>query len=324
MNILPYKRQKIDRYLSVWLSKHFCYSDFGVSGMVDNSHHGNRYVMGDTPGTGFLVRETDSRSYHDFVNRQMAKHQSSYWRFLTGKEPNYDRELKLAGVALKTCDEPRKHELMECYINALSIGRSAEEIERIIRAVKRKLSHHSNKYLVSVIGHYKRKIKVLDRDVDSVQYDVAEHYSPEVNAAYGEMIEAFSKMISRCRRVWHHNEKVEGNFVQVFFDLGTFDFIKCGNGMPLMRDSVGTSYYLLPDAIIVARGSLDFDLIPLKDLTVVCQETAITETTELLSVRLGDAACMMLIPDLKLTFYFNHAHVVVDFVQALNKLKTTI
>ena len=131
-------------------------------------------------------------------------------------------------------------------------------------------------------------------------------------------------MIARCRRVWHQADKSTGEFKQVFFDLGIFDFIRSDSFMPLMRDSQGICYYLLPDAVIAARSSVDFDILPLKTLTMVCQETAIEETTELLSSRVGDAACMILIPGLDRTFYFNHARVVVDFVEAVNKLKALL
>ncbi len=324
MRILPFRRKRIDRNLVVYVSNYFHYTDFGVRDTDDRRRFGRRFIMAATPGTGFFERESESRSYHDFVRRQVARQRHIYWRLLTGREPNYDKELQLASEALKAAEEPRRRELLECYVNALTVGRDEELLERLIRAVKNKMRHRSNKYLVSVIGHYKHKIRQLEHDMEAVEYRVEDHYSPEVCAAYREATEAFGKMVNRCRRVWHHNEKVYDNFAQVFFDLGTFDFIRTDNYMPLMRDSVGRTYYLLPDAMIVARGSLDFDLVPLKTLTVVYQETSIAETTDLLSVRVGDAACMMLIPELGLTFYFNHAQVVVEFVHALDKLKALL
>ena len=95
-------------------------------------------------------------------------------------------------------------------------------------------------------------------------------------------------------------------------------------GQVFTPEFLADNNYLLPDAVIVARSSVDFDILPLKDLTMVCQETAIEEATELLSSRVGDAASMVLIPGLNLTFYFNHARVVIDFVQAVDKLKATL
>ena len=308
----------------VTVSEHFRYTDFGVREKNYNVLAGRRYVMGPTPGTGFFEREADSRSYHLFVQHQFKAHRHTYWRLLTGREPNYDRELRRAREVLKDTREPRSRELLECYVNALTVGRDEELLERVIDALKRKMRGHSNKYLVSIIGHYKHKIRQLERDMESVEYHVDEHFSAEVYEAYREMTEAFERMVNRCRRVWHHNEKVYDNFAQVFFDMGIFDFIKTESHLPLMRDSRGTHYYLLPDMMVVARNSLDFDLVPLKTLTVVCQETSIAETTDLLSVRVADAACMMLIPELGLTFYFNHARVVMDFVHALDKLKSLL
>ena len=321
MTIFPYKVKKIGDHLRVRVSNHFYYSDFGIRDGGDMSRYGRRYVCTGTPGTGFIERDSESHSYHEFVRSHMAVQQPRYLNMLLGREPNYERELKVAHEAMQATTDPRKRELLECYTNALVIGRREEEIQRIIRGVKRKMGHHTNKYMVSVISHYKHKINQLERDIISVEYHVKDHYSPEVYAAYNTMVEAFSKMVARCRRVWHHNDKVTGNFAQVFFDLGIFDFIRNENFLPVIRDSVGGTYYLLPDAVLVVRSSVDFDIVPLKTLTMVCQETAIEETTEMLSSRIGDAACMILIPELKLTFYFNHAHVVVDFVHAVDELK---
>ena len=324
MTLIPYKREKVDAHLRVKVSQYFHYSDFGVLDSSDKGHYGRRFICSGTPGTGFIERESESHSYHDFVRKHPSVQPPKYWRLFLNQEPSFDRELDKANELMRSSDDPRKRELMECYANALTVGRLEERIQRYIRAVKNKMGHHTNKHLVSVISHYKHKIAQLERDIISVEYHVENHYSPEVLQAYKAMTEAFSAMVNRCRRVWHHNDKVDGNFVQVFFDMGIFDYIRYGNFLPLMRDSLGVDYYMLPDAVIVARSSTDFDLVPLKTLTVVCQETAIEETTELLSSRVGDAACMMLIPDFNLTFYFNHAHVVVDFVHALDELKKVL
>ena len=324
MKILPFKYKKVADDLRVRVSNHFFYSDFGVRDASEVRHYGRRYICEETPGTGFIERESESHSYHEFVRKHMSVQRPKYKNLLLEKEPDYNRELQRANELMHTTDDPRKRELMEYYTNALTVGRMEEDIQRMIRGAKDKMGHHHNKYVVSIISHYKHKISQLERDMTSVEYHVKNHYSAETYAAYEAMSEAFSKMVMRCRRVWHHNESVSGNFAQVFFDMGIFDFIRAEGFLPLMRDSLGVRYYFLPDVLIVARSSVDFDLVPLKTLTIVCQETAIEETTELLSSRIGDAACMMLIPELNLTFYFNHAHVVVDFVQAVNELKKTL
>ena len=324
MKVLPFSRKKVANNLYVWVSAHFYYSDFGVCDSGEERRYGRRYICEGTPGTGFIERESESQSYHDFVRNYMSVQPPKYWNLLLDREPDYNRELQRVNEQLRVTDDERKRVLLECYTNALTIGRQEEEIQRTIRGVKNKMGHHHNKYMVSIISHYKHKISQLERDMAAVEYHVKDHYSDETYAAYRNMNEAFGKMIKRCRRIWHHNDKVEDHFVQVFFDRGVFDFISNEDYLPVMRDSVGVRYYLLPDAVIVARSSVDFDIVPLKTLTMVCQETAIVETSELLSSRVGDAACMVLIPELKLTFYFNHAHVVVDFVHAVDELKKTL
>ena len=324
MTIIPYTFKKVGDGLHIKVSKHFFYDDFGVRDFNEMGHYGRRFICAGTPGTGFIERDSESHSYHEFVRHHMAVQHPKYLNLLFDKEPNYERELKRAKELLHNTTDERKREIVDCYINALTIGRMEEEMQRIIRGVKDKMGHNHKKHLVSIISHFKRRIAQLERDMSSVEYHLEKHYSDETWQAYEAAVEAFSAMVHRCRRVWHRNDKAADNFKQVFFDLGIFDFIRADCFMPMMRDSEGVSYYLLPDAVIVARSSVDFDILPLKTLTMVCQETAIEETTELLSSRVGDAACMILIPGLNLTFYFNHARVVVDFVQAVDKLKATL
>lgn len=324
MKLFSYKRKKVADNLYVRVSNHFYYSDFGVRDYEAGIAYGHRYVCSGTPGSGFIERDSESQSYHDFVRRHMCNRRPSYWNMLLEKEPDYNRELLHADTAMRLATDPRKRELLECYTNALSIARHEEEIQRTIDGVKRKMGHRHNKYMVSIISHLKRKAIRLEHDMSAVEYQVKDHYTPETYEAYGAMIDAFCKMSARCRRIWHHGRGRAGRFMQVFFDIGVFDFIRNEKYLPLMRDSEGVSYYILPDSIIVARSSTDFDLVPLKTLTVVYQDTSISETTEMLSGAIGEAACMLLIPELNLTFYFNHAHVVVDFVKSIDQLKQTL
>ena len=76
--------------------------------------------------------------------------------------------------------------------------------------------------------------------------------------------------------------------------------------------------------MIVARSSFDFDVVPLKTLTIVSQELAIEEPTEAMLGQMGDAASMIKIPEFDLNFYFNHVRAVVDFVRAVDRLKETL
>ena len=323
MKILPYKRVRVAERLWVKVSNHFHYSVFGVRDTGEMRYTGRRYIPSGIPGTGFVERESESHSYHEFVRHEMAKTRPVYLRMLLGLEPNFGREIARVETALRGNCEGERRRLLECYLNALGVARSEEKVQRVVRGIKDKIGHHSNKYLVSVLSHYKHKISRLERDIASVEYHLEQHYDAATLEAYTAMVDAFAKMAS-CRRVWHYNEEMHDNFAQVFFDLGIFDFIRSECYLPVMRDSKGISYYLLPDSVLVARSSVDFDLVPLKGMTIVSQELAIEEPVEMLSSRLGDAASMIRIPDLGLTFYFNHVRAIVNFVQAIDKLKETL
>lgn len=325
MKLFPYKLVKVTEGLHVKVSNHFYYSDFGIRDFDEMRYNGRRYVMPGAPGTGFIERESESHSYHVYVRKLLALQKPNYWRMLLGKEPDFERELKAANAALLNVSDKRSRELLESYSNALTIAQKEERMERVVRGIKDRMGHHSNKFMVSVMSHYKSKMRQLEHDMDSVVWKVKDHCSPETYEAYTEMVQAFTRVAS-CRRIWCQcvNKKGRERYQQVYFDLGVFDFIRNEHYLPILRDPNNIHYYILPDMFIVARSSVDFDILPMKSLTVVSQELSIEEPTENMMNRLGDAASMIKIPNLGLDFYFNHVRPVVEFVNALDKLKATL
>ena len=314
---------KVTEGLYVKVTRHFHYSDFGVRTNGEQRYTGRRYIQGWAPGTGFFVRDSESHTYRQFVRKQVSRQRPRYWRFLLGMEPDFVKEIKAVGDALAVCSDSYKRQLLESYQNALSVARVEERMQRIIRGIKNKIGHKSNKFFVSVLSHYKSKVAQLEADMKSVEYDVKDHCSPATYAAYTEMVEAFIKLAA-CRRVWHYNDEVKGNFVQVHFDLGVFDYIRSENFLPVMRDSLGVHYYILPDCVLVAHSSVDFEIVPHSEVSIIFQELSIEEPVEVLSSRLGDAASMIRIPRFNVTYYFNHVRPVVCFTEAYEKLKATL
>lgn len=323
MKILPKKRAKVAEGLYVLISNHFYYSDFGIRNMGEMRYSGRRFVMTGTPGTGFIERESESHSYHLFVRGWLAKQHPKYYRMLLGMEPDFDRTLKEANKAMLRSSDPKQREMLECYVNALTVARNEERLERVVRGIKDKMGHHSNKFMVSVMSHYKNKIRQMEHDMLSVIWHVKDHCSAESYEAYVKAVDAFTRVAS-CRRVWLYNPDKKMGYNQVFFDVGVFDYMRSECYIPIMRNPDGTHYYLLPDSLIVARSCTDFDVMPLKTLTIVSQELAIEETNEAMVGRLGDAASMIKIPELNLTFYFNHVRPIIEFVKAVDELKETL
>ena len=323
MTIFPYKMVKVTEGMHVKVSNHFYYSDFGARAAGEQRYTGRRFVMEDTPGTGFIERESDSHTYRQFVRKKIAVQRPRYWRLLLGKEPSFDRELQRVSTAMDHNSDPRKRLILESYQNALAIARTEERLQRIIRGIKDRIGHKSNKFFVSVLSHYKNKASHLSEDMRSVQLDVRSLCSPETYAAYVDMVDAFVQM-ANCRRIWHYNERVKSRFAQVYFDLGVFDFIHSETYLPLMRDSVGRHFYILPDSVIVAHSAVDFEVVPLAELSIIMQELSVEEPVEVLSTRLGDAASMIKIPRFDISFYFNHVRPIVHFIDALDRLKATL
>ena len=323
IKIFPYSRKKVADGLYVNVPNHFFYTDFGVCSDKKSQGYGRRYVCEGTPGTGFLERDSESHSYHEFVRQLQRSQRWTYWKMVTGQELDFDREQRRAKQATREASDEKKRELLECYTNSLAIAKSEEILERVVVGIKKKIGHQSNKFMSSVLSYYKNKISQLDSDISEVEYDVKASCSPEVYKAYTEMVLAF-RGVAGCRRVWHYNEERRQKFVQVWFDLGTFDFIRNGDYLPVLRTSKGETLYLLPEHIIVAKSSVDFEVLPLRKVTLVCQELAIEETVESLTSRLGDAASMLRIPELGHTWYFNHVRPVMYFFECYERLKDLI
>ena len=321
MTLLPFKMKKVADGLAVRVSNHFLYTDFGVTDSRDQNRYGRRYVCTGTPGTGFIERESESHSYREFVRNNFKKQRPKYLNLLLNREPNFDREIKLARAALDQATESMKRAILDAYINALTVASVDEDIERIQRGIKDRIGHHDHKkYYVSVLSHYKHKVSQLRDDMESVVYNVRNSCTDEQYQAYLRLVEVFIKVAS-CRRIWNQNDNSRLKYDQVFFDLGTFDFIRSEVYLPVLRSSKGVDYYLLPTAIIVARSSVDFDVVPLADVTLVCQEMAIQETIEVLSSRLGDAASMLRIPTFDQTWYFNHVRPIMHLAGAYDELR---
>ena len=321
MPILPFKWVKIGDGVIVRLSQHFCYTDFGVRESNDQREYGRRYINTGAPGTGFIERETESRSYGRFVNDCLKRQKPSYFKMLFGLEPNYKHELVAARHALDEATDPLKNRILDSYVNALSVGEVEEQVERLQRGVKDRIKrHHHNKYYTSILSHYKHKVHQLERDMVSVQLDVKDTCTPEQYASWLRLVEAFVNMAS-CRRIWNQKGKTHSEYEQVFFDLGVFDFLRAECFLPVMRTCTGVDYYILPTSILVARSSVDFDVVPIRDVNIVCQEMAIQETIEVLNSRLGDAASMLYVPKFDQRWYFNHVRPIMHFVGAYDELK---
>lgn len=320
MKILPYKRIKVTEGLYIMQSQHFYYTEFGVRDFEERRYTSNRYVNTGTPGTGFIEREIESHGYHDFVRSFTNKQQPNYWRLLTGQEPSYEKELLRARKALSEAEEPMRRRILEAYVNALGVGQMEEQLERVVEGIKVKIGNHSSKFLVSVLSHYKIRIKKLEADMRSVALNVRDMCTEEQYEAYKEVVETFSK-VAENRRVWQYNEEAKHRYEQVYFDMGIFDFIRSENYLPVLRDSRGREFYILPTVVVVAKSNVDFECVPLKDLTIVGQELSIEEPVEVISQRLGDVSSMLRIPAYDVTWYFNHVRTLVKFVAAINELK---
>jgi hypothetical protein len=158
----------------------------------------------------------------------------------------------------------------------LPLAKEAELGEKIIQCIK-DLGHRRHKltsYQSHVISNYKSRIARLGHDVRDIQLSVAKLCDEERYNHFANVVIPFTELAA-SHRIWHSREaydKLDSAFEQVYFDMGIFDFIQAPLMTPVMRDSIGQSFYLYPDFLIVSRDSVDFDVYGLQDITFLFRE----------------------------------------------------
>lgn len=333
--------------MRVPVSRHFRYSQIGVRGRYAAIDMYGAFLTTDAPGVGFFMKSSDSHSYRKFVNEYKQKQKQNFWTLISGKEPNFDRQIKLVEGALETCsNDPEKAKILATYQSCLYIAKEAEMLERIVQGIKDKMGSHTNKLYVSVVSHYKSRIATLDHDIRAAQINVKNGMDEAKLASWGNVVDQFHQLVD-ARRVWSVKKggvESPDAFVQVFADMGIFDFVQSPFDTPILRDYNGTHYYFYPSGIVRARSSVDFDMIPYHELTVKASVVDLNSlsggvdftmtqagknknkkyahsdvVSSLYGQTRGNTLGALSFPELDLTFLCNHVGPTKDFADALNK-----
>lgn len=340
------KRMTVAEGLRLPVSRHFHYSTFAVKGRYDNGAGLSTFVVEGTPGTGFFVRNSESHSYRRFVNAAQKKNQQNILTLLLRKEPDFDKEYNRVSEAFSKAKNDNERRILSSYQNVISLARDEEQLQRIVRAIKDRIGNHPSKSLVSVLSHYKSSIASLERDVYSAQVNYDKLLDDDQKQAWSKLIDTFHLLVN-SRRVWSvfDNDGIPA-YQQVFFDMGVFDYIKSPGNTPVMRDHRGMHYYALPDGLVAARSSVDFDFHPWKTLDVKFSVVDISTLavrpqfnshkqgkskrsgTDALSTLYGTTRAQVVgevyIPKVDCRFYVNHTGPAEDFVKAIDEWKKCI
>lgn len=310
MKILPKKLMRVSDRVVIPVSQYFAYSTFGVLGNYVNQYHYINFLCDGTVGTGFFVRDTESQSYQDFCREFRKKIKPNYWRFVTGREFSFKKEMKRVHDALTETDDPIRRRILDTYFNCLTIAKDEEVMERIVASLRYYIKGRPNKKLTGPLKHYKNRIAALEHEIRLTQLNVKDSCNEEQHERFGQMARAFNEMCS-VRRIWDLSVpgKDGHRHKQIFWDLGMFDFIQSAWYLPMMRDGKGMKYFILPTYLIRVRSSVDFDLIPLSKISMLFHPV-------------GDGTQADInIPELGLAFRFSNIAKVESFHKAFDALK---
>lgn len=340
------KRTLVAEDLYVWVSRHPADTNFGVRGRHETVVKNGLYVCTGTPGTGFFARDTDSHSYHKFVSAIRKSRKNTLPKLLLGKEFSYAKELARVEQALAEPNDERRNLILSHYQNALQLAKDNDFLERIVRAIKDRMNISPDKFLSSVMAHYKSTIATQYREIQGTQLHIDNYVPADVMEAWGKVIEAFKKL-SNTRRIWCVvTDDDRQYYEQVFFDMGIFDFIQSPYDTPVLRDSNGGCYYLYPDMLVAAHDSVDFTTHQLRDIGfeyALVDLNTIDGTFDVLSnhrqgghkhhrhhsdalstlygMSRSQQVGQLFIPQLNLTFFCNKPAIVEEFVRVMKEFQ---
>lgn len=317
---------------------------FGVRNKYQVVVKKGMFLSPDTPGSGFFVRDSDSHSYREFCRELRKKKKHSLWKLVTGKEATIAKEIGKVEKALTKSAGTGMTPVLTHYQDVLYMARQEEFLQRIMEGIKVKMKgKKGTSQYARTLTQYKSRAHTMGREVLSRQINISTYTPAEVLEQWQKVVEAFNICID-SRRVWQV-VATEGDpfYMPVFFDMGIFDYIQSPFDTPIMRDSEGNHYYLYPDAIIRARSSVDFDVIPMKELSFEFAPVNLNmlddSITEAVAYKRhnrkmkGDSLASLfgmchhqhvgqiLIPELNLTFYVSKPSRAEQFVNALNEYK---
>lgn len=312
--------------LRVNVSQHVQFTDFGVKSQ--HSHQSGKYICSGTAGTGFFVRDTESDAYHHFVNDIAKISRPNYFRYVFGKEFTFEKELKAVDLAMSNTNRDSKENqiklyILESYQNVLGLAKTASMIENITVAIKKKIKGNPKKSTISPLSHYRSRMEALNHDLKTTQLEVENLVTDKALLdRYYAFIEDFKEAMN-CRRVWNTvGDYGHTQLVRVFWDMGIFDYLMVRSGTPIMRDGKGICYYIYPNYIVKAKSSIDFELIPLKNLHFVYRETtqeSLVSTVASHEDSYGKPLGEVSIEELELRWYFLHRRNAHRFVEAITK-----
>ena len=284
MPILPKRYVRLTKKAGVWVSNYYHPTAFAVRTRVEANYRLGQYVEMGTPGTGFFVRQTSSHSYRAFLKMLRASQRPSWWKMVTGRQFSFAREREMAERALAEATDPTRQQILESYANVLALAGEAEYLDRTVRAIKNQ-SHFGfpNRYKTGLLSSNKSRIVRLEHDARFAQMNIQKQCGQEKMDRFRKVTEAFAK-VSASHRIWHMDESNGGAAAhRVFFDLGIFDFIQSPLLTPVMRDSLGRTFWFYPDYLLAARSSVDFDLLPLKSTPFIFRELPYDQVLEAMS-----------------------------------------
>lgn len=277
MKLLPKKRKMVATGFSLAISNHYCPTAFGVRTRHESALGTGEYIECGTPGTGFFVRSSESRSYSKFCKIERKKYEPSYLKMLLGKEFSFDKEMSRVEQALKNCGaDAKKRLILDTYLNILPLAKQAEENERIINAIE-EIGHKHHKRTSAqnhILSIYKNRLAKVKEEVETLHPALEKFCTEERYEQFKELVTNFVELTKSRRTLCEvvENDGKNVHSVQVFFDLAIFDFVHLPYKTPMMRDGEGNMIFFYPDFLVHARSSVDFDVIDMKSLSFMYRE----------------------------------------------------
>lgn len=296
----------------IWVSKYPIKETYDVSSSPEKKYGLTDFVSIGYPGCGFFVRTTNSHTYMRRVLEAKKIFRGHYFSLLTSSLPSFSDLIARGKNAAVTAEDVMYRNLFEFYLENIILSQEENRVRRVIAALRLRMKGGNRSRYSEEWTDYKRSLRQIEQQRKRFQFDFSQYYSSEIMEEYARVVDAFST-VAHVHHIWDvHLIQNMSERQRVFFDLGALDFVCHPVPIPLMRNSQGHCFFILPDRMVRFRGPYDLDTFMLRDIDI--RYGALGDGTQ----------SEVTLSPLNLSFRFGSVHRVEHFVTVWRQLQDKI
>lgn len=183
-----------------------------------------------------------------------------------------DDDFSWARNALESAENETEKAILSKYIEAFSLEKEKKALELEVENLTKKTSRRNNEEIKEQLILKQNELNTINSKIENSSYLADDSLSPDQVAAFNKVVDAF-RSVWLSASIWEIVSERSSNVPKsyathsiererVLFDFGTFLNIKTQFKTPIIKDSLGFSYYIYPEFFIKTKGKHNFKVIP--------------------------------------------------------------